>query len=371
MRVCIDAVPLEVRSAGVKNYLYYWIAHLRKLAGDDTILLFPPFGNPGALDHEKSVFGGLSTFAGLGCLYAANHTPLPILDWLDGRADLFHATNQVWNPPRKPRLTATIHDMTAWLLPEVHTAGNIAADRRFGECILKRADGLIAVSENTRSDAVRILGLDPEKIHVIYSGVTDGFFNASPAAAAAVASKLALKRPYILFVGTLEPRKNLDVLLDAYAQLCPSLREEFDLAIAGPAGWAEPRTLARLRAGHHGVRLLGYVPEEDLPGLTAGAAVFAYPSLYEGFGFPVAQAMAAGVPVLTSLTSSLPEVTGDGAILVDPRSVTEIRDGLSRLLLSAELRRSLGANGRQRAQRYRWDMCAAASLDFFRRVAGE
>jgi alpha-1,3-rhamnosyl/mannosyltransferase len=369
MQVCIDAVPLQVRSAGVKNYLYHWIAHLRKLAGDETIVLFPPFGEPGALDHERSVFGAISTFAGLGCLYAANHTRLPVLDWLRGRADVFHTTNQVSNPPRKPRLTATLHDMTSWLLPEVHTAGNLIADRRFGERILKRADGLIAVSESTRADAVRVLDLDPQKIQVIYSGVADGFFTATPAMAAATASKFGLKCPYILFVGTLEPRKNLDVLLDAYEQLRRPLRLEFELAIAGPVGWADPRTVARLRAGP-GVRLLGYVPEEDLPGLTAGAAVFAYPSLYEGFGFPVAQAMAAGTPVLTSLTSSLPEVAGDSAILVDPRSVTEVRDGLSRLLLSAELRRSLGMKGRQRAEQYRWDRCAAASLEFFRRVAG-
>jgi glycosyltransferase involved in cell wall biosynthesis len=368
MRVCIDAVPLQLRSAGIKNYLYYWIESLRRLRGDDTILLFPPFGKPGPLDHEKSVFGRVSTFAGLGCLYAANHTSLPLVDWLDRGADVFHATNQVSNPPRRPRLTATIHDLTSWLLPAVHTAGNRAADQRFAERILKRADGLIAVSENTRSDAVRVLGLDPAKIRVIHSGVTQNFFQATPASAAAVAAKFVLRRPYILFLGTLEPRKNLERLLDAYAQLSAPTRAEFELVLAGPTGWAEPQTLARLRTAK-GVRLLGYVQEEDLPGLTAGAAVFAYPSLYEGFGFPVAQAMAAGVAVLTSATSSLPEVAGDGALLVDPHSVTEIREGLTRLLHSADLRRELGTKGRNQAERYRWETCAAASLQFFREIA--
>jgi len=368
MRVCIDAVPLELRSAGIKNYLYYWTTHLREQAAEDAIVLFPPFGNPGSLDHEKSVFGPLATFLGLSCLSVANHTSLPVLDWVAGQADVFHATNQISNPPRRPRLTATIHDMTAWLLPEVHTPGNRAADYRFAERILKRAAGLIAVSEQTRADAVRVLDLDPSKIHVIYSGVAQDFFEATPKSAAAAALKFGLKHPYILFVGTLEPRKNLDRLLDGYAQLSASLRAEFELVIAGPTGWAEPRTLARLRGGD-GVRVLGYVPEQDLPGLTAGAAVFAYPSLYEGFGFPVAQAMASRVAVLTSQTSSLPEVAQDGAILVDPRSVAEIRDGLARLLLSEGLRQSLGANGRRRAECYRWEKCAAASLQFFRSMA--
>lgn len=370
MRVCIDAVPLEVRSAGIKNYLYHWIAHLRSLAGDQAILLFPPFGKPGALDHEKSVFGRLSTFWGLGSLYLANHSQLPVLDWLHHKADIFHATNQIRNPPRSPLLTATIHDMTAWLMPEMHTPGNRLADHRFGERILRQADGLIAVSEHTKNDAVRVLGLDPARIEVIHSGVASVFFQTRSEEGVAVAARLGLKRPYILFVGTLEPRKNLDLLLDAYEQLQAPLREEFELVIAGPTGWAEPLTLARLKAGIPGVRRLGYVAERDLPGLTAGAALFAYPSLYEGFGFPVAQAMACGVAVLTSATSSLPEIAGDGAALVDPRSVAEVRDGLARLLLSPDLRHRLGTRGRCRAERYRWETCAARSLEFFERVIG-
>jgi glycosyltransferase involved in cell wall biosynthesis len=370
MRVCIDAVPLGVRSAGIKNYLYHWIVHLRRLAGEESIRLFPPFGRMGGLDHEHSVFGRLGTFAGLGSVFLANRTPLRVVDWLAGGADVFHATNQVRRPPRRPRLTATIHDLTAWLLPETHTAGNRLADNMFAERVLRRAHGLIAVSEHTKADAVRVLKLDPAKIQVIYSGVAAGFFEATPDAVEAVRVRLGLKRPYILFVGTLEPRKNLDALLDAYVALSASLREEFELVVAGPTGWADPRTMARLSAALPGVRLLGYVPEPDLPGLTAGAAVMAYPSLYEGFGFPVAQAMACGVAVLTSATSSLPEVAGQAALLVDPRSVAEVRDGLTRLLLSPDLRQRLGALGRQQAQRYRWEACAARSLEFFARVAG-
>jgi len=178
--------------------------------------------------------------------------------------------------------------------------------------------------------------------------------------------RLGLSRPYLLFVGTIEPRKNVDLLLDAYQGLPASLRDEFDLVLAGPIGWASPATLARVRA----MRYLGYVPEPDLAPLTAAAAAFAYPSLYEGFGFPVAQAMAAGVPVVTSNVSSLPEIAGDAALLVDPRSLQELRDALVRLLESPSLRAGLAARGRERAERFRWERCAAESWAFFRKLAG-
>src|SRR5450432_1747043 len=124
--------------------------------------------------------------------------------------------------------------------------------------------------------------------------------------------------------------------------------------------------MARLNSGLPGIRYSGYVAEIDLPGLTAGAAVFAYPSLYEGFGFPIAQAMATRVPVLTSNTSCLPEVAGPGALCVDPRSPSELTHALERLLDDAPFRARLGAAGRQWAERYRWDVCANQSWDFFR-----
>jgi glycosyltransferase involved in cell wall biosynthesis len=190
---------------------------------------------------------------------------------------------------------------------------------------------------------------------VIYPGVPEAYFDARPAAAA---------KPYVLFVGMIEPRKNLDVLLDAWENF--RLRKEFDLVIAGPGGWASEKTLARLAATPEGVRYLGYVAEAELPGLTAGATAFVYPSLYEGFGIPVAQAMAAGVPVITSNTSCLPEIAGDGALLVDSRSPAEIRAALEHLLSSPELRQKLGDAGKARAQQYHWEISARKSLKFFR-----
>ena len=179
--------------------------------------------------------------------------------------------------------------MTCRLMPELHTPDNIRADESLVKNVISRADGLIAISENSRQDAVRLLRLNPDRIQVIYPGVADVYFDARA---------IPAERPYVLYVGAIEPRKNVDALLDAWEN--SNLRRDFDLVIAGASGWASEKTMARLSSRPAGVRYLGYVPEDELPGLTAGATAFVYPSLYEGFGLPVAQAMAAGVPVITS-----------------------------------------------------------------------
>ena len=356
MRIEIDATSLLLRSAGIKNYTYHWIRHLQAAAGaDDHVTAFPFLGDLGALNHDGSNIGRFATLARVATLLAVNRVPL--IDLVTAKADVFHASNQVRKPPTRMALTATVHDLTCWLMPELHTAANVCADQSFADQILKRARGLIAVSENTRQDAIRVLGVKPEQIRTIHSGIADVFFDAVPA---------PQQKPYILFVGTIEPRKNLDTLLDAYVGLRGELRAAFDLVVAGPAGWASEKTMARLQSGIAGVRYTGYVAEKDLPGLTAGAAVFAYPSLYEGFGFPIAQAMAACVPVLTSNNSCLPEVAGPGALCVDARSTAEITHALERLLENSAFRTQLGNAGRGYAERYRWQTCARQSWEFFR-----
>ena len=360
MRIGIDATPVLLRSAGVKTWIWHWVENLRKAAaGTDAVESFPSIGKAARLVHEGSVLGPLTTWPCLAMLYAVNAPGNVLLDLLARGFDVVHLSNQVRRLPRGTRVTATIHDMTCWLMPELHTEANVRADRQFAERVLKHADRLIAVSENTRRDAMRLLDLPPEKIEVIYSGVADSFFDAQPRPA---------RRPYVLFVGTIEPRKNLDTLLDAWAQLKPSLREEFELLVAGPEGWGAERTMARLRALRDGVRYLGYVSEQELPSLTAGATVFVYPSLYEGFGFPVAQAMAARVPAITSNLSSLPEIAAAGSVLVDPRSADELHRGLELLLTAPALRAKLARDGYRQAQEFRWETCARKSLAFFQNL---
>ena len=355
MRVTIDATPVLLRSAGVKNYLYHWIRHLRRQAEHGEIRAFPYLNGFGRLDHEASILTPWQTIPRLAILSLSRSTPL--LDLIVSGSGIFHASNQVRRAPRGVKLTATIHDLTCWLTPEFHTPANVQADLAFAESVWRRADGLIAVSENTRQDAIRVLGIAPEKIQTIYSGVPEEYFSARPVQRA---------RPYVLYVGTIEPRKNLNTLLDAWRELKPSLREHFELVIAGPQGWESEQTLARIRAE---ASYIGYVPEADLPGLIAGASLFVYPSLYEGFGFPVVQAMAAGVAVVTSNSSSLPEIAGDAARLIDPKSPAEIARALTALLESESQRATLSALGRARAKKFQWETCAAESLAFFRRIA--
>jgi glycosyltransferase involved in cell wall biosynthesis len=301
----------------------------------------------------------------LGALGISNHTPVPILDWSTRKADIFHATNLVRNPPRRPRLTSTIHDMTSWILPELHTEATRRADNAWAG-LLRRADRLIAVSECTKNDAVRLLNIPPDRITVIYSGVPQKFFEVQPAAIADVRTRYKLDRPFALALGSIEPRKNIPLLIDAFESLPKSILAEFDLALAGPMAWADQATRARIRS----VRYLGYIPEADLAPLTAAATILAYPSLYEGFGFPLAQAMAAGVPCVTSNVSSLPEIAGDAALLVDPHSASELRGALENLLSSPSLRGDLANKGRARAARFTWDKAAADSLKFFQDCAG-
>ena len=371
MRVSIDASPLLLRSAGVKNYLYHWIRHLRLSSKGHALNTFPYLDSIGDLTHESSVLSPWQTIPRLAVLLLSNIRGNPALSWMNKGSDIFHATNQIHNMVSGVRLTATLHDMTCWLMPELHTAANVTADQRFADRVLRRASGLIAVSENTRQDALRILDLNPDKVVTIHSGIPDSFFDVTHKMAVDATSRYGLDKPYILSVGTVEPRKNLDALLDAYLLLPPELRRENDLVLAGPMGWAANSTSQRIRSGLPGVKYLGYVPENDLPAITKGARVFAYPSLYEGFGFPVAQAMACGVPVVTSATSCLPEISGDGALHVDPKSPSEISLALQRVLESGDLRQVLGMAGLKLAEeRYRWEVCAKKSWEFFARAAG-
>ena len=324
MRVVVDATPLLVRSAGVKNYLFHWILHLRRAAGNATARHVPGHGTGARAGSTRLRWR-------VRCARSAdwrrsgisNHTGAPLVDWMTRGADVFHASVLVRYPPSRPRLTATVHDLTG-----VSDAGAASRDRTWWRSgvsrkLARRADGLIAVSECTRQDAVRTLGIAPEKICTIHSGVADDFFDPPAARVDEVRLRYGLQRPFVLFVGTIEPRKNVDLLLDAL-KLCR------DRCASNTTWWWRVRRAGRRRPPWRGCgrcRYLGYVPERDLAPLTAAAEVFVYPSLYEGFGFPVAQAMAAGVAVITSNVSSLPEVAGGAALLVDPRSQSEIAGG--------------------------------------------
>lgn len=366
MRICIDATALLLRSAGIKNYLYYWMRSLREHAPQLEITAFPLLGDIGALDHDRSTLTPLQTYPRIAVLQFINKICKPAINLAVPKVDIFHASNQIHAVPRRVKLTGTIYDMTCLLMPQFHTAANVRAESRHYERVFKRGDALIAISQSAKDDAVRLLNLNPDKISVIYPGIPDRYFEAEPGE---VRTKYGLPKPYVLFVGTIEPRKNVDTLLDAWLQLPPSIRQSHELVFVGPIGWAGNATVNRLRSGIEGVRILGYVPESDLPAITAGATAFTYPSFYEGFGFPIAQAMAAGVPVITSNVSSMPEVAGDAGMLIDPHSATELAQAIKAVLMSPTRQQEMKAKGRNLAGRFTWKNSAEQSAEFFARLA--
>jgi len=370
IRVAIDASPLLFRSAGVKTYVHHWTQSLRDQAGANHVTLFPMLDFGGRFDHERSVAGAVGTISRLALLYGAGLAPIPLLDWFTSGCDIFHASHLIQTAPRKARLTTTLYDMTCWLMPENHSPANVKSSLRVADTLYRPAAAIIAISESARTDALRLLNLAPEKIHVIYPGVAAEYFRATHENGKQAALRYGISKPYALYVGTVEPRKNLKTLLDAWEGLPADARGAYDLVVAGAWGWGDDAILRRLKAGDGGVRYLGYVAEADLPALTAGAEVFVYPSLYEGFGLPLAQAMAAGVASITANVSSMPEVAGEAALLVDPRSPAELQAALRQLLESESLRCDLGERGRKRAQRFTWEDCARQSWGVFEQVAG-
>jgi len=357
MRITIDATPTLLRSAGVKTYIYHWLVHLRRCASPtERIVAFPFLDSLGSLSHPSSTLGSGDTLWRLAVIHLVNLGRSHGLSQILAGTDIFHISHHLQRAPRGMRLTSTLYDLTWTLMPHFHTPENVSAHRRFADKVLTRTDGLIAISENTRRDAIRLLKIPPERITTIYPGIAEEYFKARPT---------QRERPYVLYVGTIEPRKNLDTLLDAWRIVKPDLRHEYELVIAGMDGWSTQATLERVRTE---ATYLGYVPEANLPGLFAGATALVYPSLYEGFGLPVVEAMAAGAPVLTSNTSCLPEIAGDAALFANPLSPAQLAGELTRLLESEDLRNQLIERGRRRAQNFRWESCAARSMEFFRNV---
>lgn len=227
---------------------------------------------------------------------------------------------------------------------------------------LRRAAALPCISHATRDDLARRFPRSAPKTSVVALAADAGFSDPvdSP-------GHPALELPYVLAVGTIEPRKNLERLVAAWLQLPEHVRQGHLLALVGPRGWDDTPILAAARDA--GARILGQVSETELRALYAGAAAFAYPSLYEGFGLPVLEAMAAGAPVITSSVSSLPEVVGDAALLVDPTDTDSITDALSRLLGDSQLADELRRKGHGRARLFSWERTARETLALLRSLA--
>jgi alpha-1,3-rhamnosyl/mannosyltransferase len=288
------------------------------------------------------------------------------------QADVFHVGEFVYPRPRSGQaVVATVHDVTTRLFPQWHNFPNrVLHERRLG-WIARHATRVIVDAEATRRDTAAQLGVSAARLDVV--PLARGTGSATTAAAAATPLRERWRpgqEPYVLFVGTLEPRKNLTRLVEAFGRL-PADLGAVRLVLGGAWGWRTRRLREAVRGLGRRVAVTGALEPAALEAWYAGATVFAYPSLYEGFGLPVLEAMAAGVPVVTSRGGALEEVAGGAAMLVDPLDVGGIAAALERLLRSPEERERLRALGREREREFTWERTARLTLDVYRRAVGE
>lgn len=295
----------------------------------------------------------------------------PGSDALHAQVDLFHAADYRIPKLQQVPVVATLHDAIPlmapyWVNPRL---------RRLKNLLLRRtsawADHVIAISEAMVPDLVRYLGVREDAISVVSPGVDRHFFAPTdPLRMQQILDRYQLRSGYVLTVGTLQPRKNFVRLIRAHRSLPVSLRRAHPLVIVGRAGWRTEETLREIACmeatgdGHW----LRFVPQQDLPALYRAARVFAFPSLYEGFGLPVLEAFASNVPVVTSATSALPEAAGDAAVLVNPESEGDIADALRTVFGDSGLARDLRRRGVERARRFSWERCATETVSVYHRV---
>jgi glycosyltransferase involved in cell wall biosynthesis len=252
----------------------------------------------------------------------------------------------------------TVHDLGYLRFPECHPPRQRFYLRLSTRWNTHSSAAILADSHATKADLTRLLGVQPHKVSVAYPGVSSEFAPIASGAVQAVRLQYGLPDRYLLYVGTLQPRKNIARLLAAHAQVTQAPL----LAMAGAPGWLSDDLVRRVDASGPRVKRLGFVPDEHLPALMTGAVALLLPSLYEGFGMPVLEAMACGTPVLASRTSSLPEIVGEAGVMVDPLSIESIVDGLRRLCNDADLARSLRQAGLERARIFTWSACAGVAL---------
>lgn len=284
---------------------------------------------------------------------------------------LFHgAVNALPLSWRGPSVV-TILDLTFLRMPEAFGRANRTYLRSMVRLASRRADRVITISEATRKDVIRLLGTPPGRVVTVHCGVDARFTPTEDAGAIALLrERYNLPQEFILYLGTIEPRKNLVRLIDAYTELRERGLTDWPLVLAGGRGWGEEAILERaaLSDASQSIRFVGFVPEGEIPLWYNAAALFVYPSEYEGFGLPVLEALACGTPAIASNSSSLPEVAGNAAVLVDPTDVDAIADGMQRLIEDPSLRSHLATEGPQRARFFSWARMAEQTLGVYRSV---
>jgi glycosyltransferase involved in cell wall biosynthesis len=368
MRIAFDFSAFIPQSTGVDTYMKQLVLHLAKVDQENQYLV--------CLNLEDRHLFGPDLPENFSCtylsarprplrlIYQQSILPVAALAW---RADIVHSPAFIMPFIRgTSRHVLTIHDMTSFSHPECHNALRRSASyQAMVKASMRRADTLIVPSQATRQAALDFMpDLNPDDIKVTSLGIGDEFRLIEPGIVQEATRRLKLPRRYVLFVGTLEPRKNLAMLVESYRQLAEAGAITEHLVIAGKLGWGYEALLKQISepALKGKVHLMGYLDQKDLPAVYAGARLFIYPSLFEGFGFPPLEAMACGVPTISTLSSSLIENLRGAAELVPPDSVEALAEAMSRLLSDKELWTSRREQGLEHANHFRWKNTARETI---------
>ena len=291
------------------------------------------------------------------------------------KPDITHFFNVIIPPRIEGKVINTIHDLTFYLYPETIGEKHLKFLQENIRRSAQRPDKIITISQSSKDGLIEKLEVDPAKIEIVYPGVDSSFFQnqLNHIDLQALRSKYQLPDQYILYMGTLEPRKNIERIVDAFAcfkQNNTSISADYKLILVGKKGWLYEPIFEKVRG--YGIEkeviFTGYVEEQDKPYLYQMASLFMFPSLYEGFGMPVLEAMAAGVPVITSNTSSLPEVAGDAAILIDPYDIEGMAMAIEAVLCNEAMRQELIHRGYNQVKKFNWDDSAQKLYRIYKEI---
>ena len=361
MRIAIDFTAFIPQMTGIDTYMKQLVSNLAKVDRTNQYRIYHNHEDrriftdnlPGNFSHTS-----LSARPRLLRLISQQvMLPVAASGW---KADVVHSPSFIMPYFRgSARHVLTVHDMTSFSHPHCHTALRRSwLYRRMVLASLRRTDVVVVPSRATRQAILEFLpDLQPDRIHVTVPGIGEEFRLCDPASVREVVARLKLPQPYILYVGTLEPRKNLPALVESYRRLVEAGAIKEHLVLAGKLGWGYEALLKQISvpALRGRVHLAGYVDQKDLPAVYAGARLFVYPSLHEGFGFPPLEAMACGVPVISTRSSSLAENLERAAELVAPDDIAGLADAMQRLLTDDTLRAKRQGQGLEQALQYRWE----------------